>query len=189
MATKPTDRFDSVPDDLLRTGAHRAVPRKGRGWIAFAWAALAVGVLVTAGLFGLSVIRGTVNLPFFTPSASATPTVTPTPTPTPTAALKVNPALPISILNGTTTKGLAAAVGDNLVKLGWTGASTDIGSRTNAATSDVTQTVVYYNTAANENAARAMVQSLKIGVIKLSSAYPSSPITILLGSDYKLPAG
>jgi hypothetical protein len=193
MATKPTDRFDRVPDDLLRTGAHRAAPKPGRGWIAFAWAALATGVLVAAGLFGLAVIRGTVELPFLSPSTSAsksgtaTPSATPTPTPTPTPA--VDPKLAITVLNGTKTKGLAAAAGDNLVKQGWAGASEAVGSRTNAATSDVKTTVVYYSDKANENAARAMVLSLKVGTIQLSAAYPGSPITVVLGADYKLPVG
>jgi hypothetical protein len=187
MATKPTDRFDSVPDDLLRTGAHRAVPKRGRGWIAFAWAALATGVLVAAGLFGLAVIRGTIDLPFTPPSGSASPR--PSATPSPTAEAKINPALAITVLNGTTTKGLASAAGDNLVKQGWTGASSTIGSRTNAGSSDVAKTVVYYADAANETAARAMVLSLKIGEIRLSTAYPDSPITVLLGRDYVLPVG
>ncbi len=198
MATKPTDRFDSVPDDLLRTGAHRAAPRKGRGWIAFAWAALATGVLVAAGIFGLAAIRGTVNLPFAgpNPTATATPTATTTPTPkattpapAPTLASKIDPALPITILNGTTKKGLAAAAGDNLVAQGWKGAATGIGSRANASASNITKTVVFYTTAANEAAARGMVQSLKVGTIQLSSAYPKSPLTVLLGSDYVVPAG
>ena len=195
MATKSTDRFDSVPDDLLRTGAHRAMPKKGRRWIAFAWAALATGVLVAGGLFGLAVIRGTIDLPFAAPSANATPsaTATPTPsataTPTPTIVAKINPALPITVLNGTKTRGLAAAVGNDLVKQGWAGASEKIGSRTNAASSTITKTMVYYGDAANEGAARAMVASLKTGQISLSSTYPGSPITVVLGSDYVLPAG
>ena len=193
MATKSTDRFDSVPDDLLRTGAHRAAPKRGRRWIAFAWAALATGVLVAAGLFGLAVIRGTIELPFATPSAIATPTPTATPKPTttppPTVKAKINPALSIAILNGTKTKGLATAAGNDLVKQGWAGASEKIGSRTNAASSDITKTLIYYADAANEGAARAMVLSLKIGEIRLSAAYPGSPITVVLGSDYVRPAG
>ena len=187
MATKSTDRFDRVPDDLLRTGAHRSAPKRGRGWIPFAWAALATGVLVAAGLFGLAVIRGTIELPFATPSATATST--PPPTPTPTSEAKINPALAITVLNGTKTKGLATAAGNDLVKQGWAGASEQIGSRTNAGSTDVTKTVVYYGDAANEGAARAMVLSLKIGEIRLSAAYTGSPLTVVLGSDYVLPAG
>lgn len=110
MANKPTDRFDSVPDDLLRTGAHRAAPKRGRGWFAFAWAALATGVLVAAGLFGLAVIRGTINLPSATHNSSATATArpSPTPSPTPTIEAKIDPTLAITVLNGTKTKGLAS---------------------------------------------------------------------------------
>jgi hypothetical protein len=93
------------------------------------------------------------------------------------------------VLNGTTTRALATSAGNDLVKQGWAGASEKIGSRTNASSSDITKTVVYYSDAANEAAARAMVLSLKIGEIRLSTAYPGSPITVVLGSDYKLPAG
>ena len=192
MANKPTDRFDSVPDDLLRTGAHRAAPKRGRGWFAFAWAALATGVLVAAGLFGLAVIRGTVDLPFATlsssASASATARPSPTPSSTPTIEAKIDPALAITVLNGTKTKGLASSAGNNLVAQGWTGASEGVGSRTNASSSDIVKTVVYYGDAAHAAAARAMVLSLKIGEARLSSAYPGSPITVVLGSDYVLPA-
>ena len=196
MATTPTDRFDIVPDDLLRTGAHRAAPKTGRGWIAFAWAALATGMLVAAGLFGLAVIRGTIDLPFIAQSAGATvkptststPAPTPTATPTPTAEAKINPALAITILNGTKTKGLAATVGDNLLKQGWRGASTGIGTRGNASLSDITKTVVYYGDAANASAARAMVLSLKVGELRFSPEFPKSPITVVLGSDYVPPA-
>ncbi len=189
MATKPPDRFDGVPDDLQRTGAHRAAPKSGRGWIAFAWAALATGVLVAAGLFGLAVIRGTIDLPFAAPSATAMPSVSPSPSPSPSLEAKIDPALPIAVLNGTPTKGLASKAGNDLVKQGWAGASEKTGSRTNAGSTTITKTVVYFGDAANAPAARAMVLSLKIGEIRLSPAYPGSPITVVLGSDYVLPAG
>jgi hypothetical protein len=138
------------------------------------------------------VIRGTVDIPFLsatTPiassSASVAPSITPTPTPTPTPT--INPALAITVLNGTSTKGLANAVGDNLVKQGWLGASTSKGSRSNTATPTITKTVVYYGDAANESAAKAMALSLKIGTAELSTAYPNSPLTVVLGTDYVLP--
>ncbi|MBG6108448.1 LytR C-terminal domain-containing protein [Frigoribacterium sp. CG_9.8] len=188
MATTPPDRFDSVPDDLLRTGAHRSASTRSHGWIAFAWAALATGVLVAAGLYGLAVIRGTIDLPFAAQTAPASDTPSPTPTTT-TIEAKIDPALPISVLNGTTRPGLATAVGNNLVTQGWAGASEQVGSRTNAGATNITATVVYYGVAANEAAARAMVLSLKVGEIRLSPAYPGSPITVVLGSDYVLPAG
>jgi hypothetical protein len=86
MASFPRDQFDDVPDGDGRVGAHRAPPRRGRGWIAFAWAALATGVLVIVGLFVLSRVDSSFELPSLplaggggTPaaSASATPTSVP----------------------------------------------------------------------------------------------------------------
>ncbi len=184
MATYQRDRFDDVPDDLLRTGAHRAPRRRGRGWIAFAWAALATVVLVAIGLVGIQLVNGTLNVDFGgAPVASDTPTVTPTPTAEP----KLDPSVPITVLNGTKTPNLANDVGDNLVAQGWAGASNDIGSRANA-TSAVTQTVVYYNSPDHEAAARALVLTLKVGTIQLSDAFAESPITVVIGSDYTLPA-
>ena len=184
MATHPKDRFDSVPDDLLRTGAHRAPAGKGRGWFALAWAVLATVVLVAAGLFALAVTDGRVKLPF---DSAATATASPTPSATPTPQATLNPSIPITVLNGTTTNGLANAVGDNLVAQGWGGASVDIGARASASTSDIKKTVVYYSDPANAAAARGLVQALKVGTIQLSTAYTESPLTIVLGSDYVLP--
>ncbi|MDQ1597709.1 MAG: hypothetical protein QOI70_1133 [Microbacteriaceae bacterium] len=186
MANFPPDRFESVHDDLYRTGAHRLAPGRGRGWITFAWAALATIVLVGIGVFGLSVVRGNVGLPFAS-SANATPT--PTPSPTPTVTPKLNATLPITILNGTTTPQLANNTGDYLVSKGWGGASAALGARSNTATPNITKTVVYYSDPANEAAAMALVQSLKVGTISLSNAFPDSKVTVVLGADFVLPKG
>ncbi len=187
MATYQKDRFDSVPDDLLRTGAHRGPQKRGQGWIAFAWAALATGILVVVGLLGLAIVNGKLTeIPFFGGVSSTSPS--PSITPSATALPLLNAALPITVLNGTPTTGLANTVGDNLVKQGWGGAALKVGSRANAATADVKQTVVYYSDPANEGAARALVLSLKTGTIRLSNVYSPSPMTVVIGSDYKIPA-
>ena len=181
MPTYPKDRFDERPDDLLRVGAHRAAAKKGRGWIGFGWAALATVVLVVAGLTALSLATDNVNfdLPFFSSSD------TPTPTPTTTAAPKVDPALAISILNGTPTQGLANQIGDALVTQGWNGAAVGVGSRANAASNNIATTTVFYSDPVNEGAARVLVLALKVGQIRLANNYPGSPITVLIGLDYR----
>lgn len=183
MANFPPDRFESVHDDLYRVGAHRA-PSRSRGWVTFWWAALATCVLVGAGVFGLSVVRGTVGLPF---NSSAISTPTPTPTPTPTVTPKLDPSLAITVLNGTTTPQLANNTGDYLVSKGWAGASATVGARSNTATPNIKKTVVYYTDPANEAAAKALVQSLKVGTTELSSAFPDSKLTVVLGADFTLP--
>lgn len=189
----PSDRFDDVPDDLARVGAHRAEPRSG--WIAFAWAALATGILVTGGVIGLALFTDSINidLPFAEPTMEPTtePTTEPAPAPSPspspseTVEPTLDPTVPITVLNGTTTAGLANAVGDNLVAEGWAG----VGTRANAVSNDVESTVVFYADPASEAAALALAQSLGTGEVRLSTDYPQSPIVVLIGTDFELPAG
>ena len=185
MATHPHDRFDDIPDELLRVGAHRAPAKKGRGWIGFGWAVLATVVLTAGGLVGLAAINNNINfdLPFLQGGSTAAPTSTPTPTPA--VEPKLDPDVALTILNGTPTPGLATQVGDALVAQGWKGAAEGIGSRANAATRDLAKTVVYYSEPNYESAARGIVLALKTGEIRLSSDYPASAITIVIGSDYK----
>lgn len=182
MANYPKDRFDSVPEDLLRVGAHRAPAKKGRGWIGFAWAAVATLVLIVVGLYALSTLTpGRIHLPFQAQSASPTPSATPKPTPT--ASPKLDATVPITILNGTATQGLATKVGDFLVAQGWTGAG-PLGTRANASENTIEKTTVYYKDAADEAAARALVQTLAVGEVRLSADF-NDRITVVLGADYK----
>lgn len=181
MATFPKDRFDELPEDLLRRGAHRAPPKRGLGWVGLLWALIATVLLIVLGLSVLSLITNRDNptagdyVGAASPSASSTPT----------AAAKVDPKIPLTILNGTPTPQLADQVGDKLVKEGWKGAVEGVGSRLTASDRAVEKTIVFYSDAANEGAARALVASLKVGGVRLSNDYPASPITILLGADYK----
>lgn len=184
MANFPKDRFDSVPEDLLRVGAHRAPAKKGRGWIAFAWAALATLVLVGVGLYTLSAITGRIELPFQAHSTSPSPSASAKPSAPTTAAPKLDATVPITVLNGTATQGLATKVGDYLVSQGWTGAGLNLGTRANASSSAIAKTVVYYKDAADEGAARALVETLKVGDVKLTSDF-SDRITVVIGLDYK----
>jgi hypothetical protein len=188
MASIPKDRFDDLPPDLNRVGAHRAVPKGGRGWIAFAWAALACGVLVIAGLVGIAYL-GNIDLGLFPPGATATPTPTPTPTAEPItdpATIAPERLISITVLNGT---GDPAAEADVVAKLaGW-----PIGTVTQAATSDIETTTVYYSDPLNEDVARGIVLALGAGDIRLIPVeqMPSAaPVVLVIGLDYPvLPAG
>ncbi len=183
MAEKfPKDRFDAIPDDIQRVGAHRAPHQKGRGWIGFAWAAVATILLIGVGVFGLYLING--SIAFNGSPGGGTPTPTITPTPTPTVVPTVDPSLNVTVLNGTTTAGLANQVGDALVAKGW-----KVQSRANASQTNITSTVVYYSNPKNEGAALGVAQSLPGATVMLTQdfAETGADLTVVVGSDYKAP--
>jgi LytR cell envelope-related transcriptional attenuator len=179
MPTYPPDRFDRPPADLQRVGAHRA-PRPGRGWITFAWAALATAVLVGLGVLAMFVINDRVS--FNSPFGGSAPSVTPEPTTTPTIQPTLDPAVNVVVLNGTATAGLAGQVGDALAGQGWT-----VGSRSNATTQDVPTSAIYYGDPSLEGAARGLSAALGGMPIQLSSEFAvqgERRITVVLGADY-----
>jgi hypothetical protein len=202
MAKPPTDRFDTIPAGLDRTGAHRGPRRKGRGWIAFAWAALATGVIVAGGVIGLAVINN--NLKFsdiLGGTTAATDTAAPTPAPTATISPIVDPALDVTVLNGTETEGLAATVGDAMREAGWAG----VGSTANASATDFKTTTVYYPDPANQAAALGLADSLfaqatagaaENGVVlsitairvEQSDQFQGAALTVVLGADFVEPS-
>jgi hypothetical protein len=181
MGKFPVDRFDHYPDNLERVGAHRAATRRGKGWVAFAWAALTTVILVSVGIVGLFIINDTVSFDFIPTVTSSPPTIDPT--------------VEIHVLNGTATAGLAARVAEQLTGAGWTQNITVA----NADREDVPETVVYYEDASQEGIARGIVQSLGVGRSELSNVFaatgdetvpgettemPMKPITVVVGSDY-----
>ena len=97
-ASFPPDRFDEIPGDLDRVGAHRAPRKRGRGWIAFGWAALATVVLIAAGAVGIMVLNNGLD---FTAgpasSASATPPASAVPPPRRPSTRRSS----VTVLNGT----------------------------------------------------------------------------------------
>lgn len=189
MASLPRDRFDDIPTDVDRVGAHRAPRRPGRGWVAFAWAVVATAVLVVAGLFGLSLLNPAFEIPFMPretvmPSPSETVIETADPVTDPTT---VDPerlaTLTIAVLNGTPTTGLANVVGDQIAAAGWPDPS-----RAAASAHDEELSVVYYADPADEGIARGLMELLGAADVQQSDAFPAAQITIVIGTDYVPPA-
>ncbi len=190
MASYPKDRFDNLPKDLVRVGAHRAPRKRGGGWIALAWAALATLVLVVGGFYVVTLIDDSVRfeIPGFpqagetssAPEDEATPTALPL-----TDPATIDPArnITITVLNGTPTVGQQTVVSDELSAAGW-----PVGSATTASTSDIEETIVYYSNPADEDIARGLVSTLGVGDVQESTAFLGAPVTIVLGADYT-PAG
>jgi len=179
MAQKfPRDRFDSIPHGIERVGAHRAPTRRGAGWVAFGWAALATVVLVAAGIGGVGLLSDRLNFgdPVVTPSATPVATVPPT----------IAADIPVTVLNGTTTAGLAARAGEAL-----TAAGVPVGTTANASASDLTETVVYFATADLEGAARGVAQALPEAEVRLSEQFAQigTPLVLVVGSDYAAATG
>ena len=191
MASFPPDRFDGVHDDIERVGAHRTGTPQHRGLVAFAWAALATGVLVGAGVLFLDINNN--SFQFHDPStasaaagattgAATTPAVTATPTTTPvTDPTTLDFAVTkIAVLNGTTTSGLAAKATLALTDYGW-----KVATEGNATGSPATSTV-YYSAAAPANHAIALgvAQRLGITTVAESASFPNASVTVVLGTDY-----
>src|SRR5690554_630062 len=184
------DRFDAVPEDLHRVGAHRAKAHWSRGWLNVAWAVGAILVLSVVGLWGLSQINS--DFEFGLPmAASPQDEIAPPPgDELPEEAEPVlDPDIVITVLNGTPTPGMSNSVGDYLVAQGWEGAAFGVGARVGASSTDVETTQVIYNNPDNEGAARAMIETLGVGELVLANTYPASPLAVLIGSDFVLPAG
>lgn len=178
MAQKyPRDRFDTIPNGIERVGAHRAPARRGAGWIRFGWAALVTAVIVGAGVIGIMFV----NQGLTDEAAPA-----PTPTPTATAVPTVAPDIPVTVLNGTTTSGLAARAGDQL-----TAAGIPLGTVTNASESDLTETYVYYASPELEGAARGVAAAIPDSDVRYDAKFAEigTPLVLVLGSDYAAATG
>ncbi|TXK19352.1 LytR C-terminal domain-containing protein [Homoserinibacter sp. GY 40078] len=190
MAAFPRDQFDEIPRDIDRVGAHRAPGKPGRGWVAFAWAALATGVLVVVGLFALAALDSRFELPVFAPE---TPSATPSETIVETADPVTDPStlddalrdgLTIAVLNATGTEGLSNVAGDQIADAGWPNPS-----RAAADVTDDTETIVYYSSEEYEGVARGIMELIGAADVSLSDAFPATVVTVVLGSDYEPPAG
>ena len=191
MATFPQDQFDEVPAELKRVGAHRAPPPRGRGAINFAWAALATGILVVGGLYGLSRVNPDIsfNLPSFgggNGDPAATPSSSASSVPPVTDPSTVDPKLKlsISVLNGSSVDGLHNTAADAIKAAGWPNPA-----RANSTSRDETTTVIYYRSTDFEGIALGLQQLLGVGKIQLSDRYLGAPVTIVVGEDYATVAG
>jgi hypothetical protein len=200
MTRFPHDRFDDVTDGP-RVGAHRGVHRRGRGWIAFAWAALATGVLVGIGVLTLGLLNDSYSFPgggsSSSPSASASSSASASASPSasgsggsggagsgdassPAAAAPTDQgATTLVVLNGTTTTGLAANASTKLTTAGWTVTSTG-----DAGTTGSTATIVYYQQASQAALAQGIATSLGVTAVQQSAAFPNADISVVLGADY-----
>lgn len=194
MTRFPHDRFDDVTDGP-RVGAHRGMHRRGRGWIAFAWAALATGVLVGIGVLVLALLNGSYSFtgdsssaPSASASSSASSSSSSSPSDGSSSSSSSEPAAAtpsdqgsttLVVLNGTSTPGLAASGTSKLTAAGW-----KVTSSGNAGTTGTASTIVYYQQESQAALAKGIAQSLGVTAVEQSAAFPNADISVVLGADF-----
>jgi hypothetical protein len=147
--------------------------------VAFGWAALVTVVLVAVGIGGVVLFNDRLKLRRHRRGhAHAHPAVT--------AAADGRSDIPVTVLNGTTTAGLAARAGETL-----TAAGIPVGTTANASENDLTETVVYYATADLEGAARGVAAAIPEADVRLSEQFAQigTPLVLVVGSDYATATG
>lgn len=161
MPRTPTqkDRFDELPPDGGRIGAHRAENPRLRGGVVVLWSVIAIIVIVALGIFGTLIATGRVTL---FPAPSPTPTVVKTAEPVVDTSYKV------TVLNATTQSGLAGTLAQTIVAAGWPASDVTAGD---AGSSDFPTTTVFYSDPAQEGVARGLAQVIGGATVALSNAY------------------
>jgi hypothetical protein len=147
-STFPRDRFDDLPADSGRVGAHRAENPHLRGWVVFLWAAVATVVLIVVGIFGTLVVSGRIS---FGSEPVSTPTIAPT-----TPAV-IDPSYSVVVLNGTPDEGLSGNLRDQIIAAGWAADTVQTGD---SDTTDFATTTIYYLRPDDEQAARGLADAI-----------------------------
>lgn len=155
----PKDRFDDLPAEHGRIGAHRAENPRMRGSVVLAWSAVATIVLVTVGVFGTMIATGRITL-FPEPAVSATAL--------PPAEAVVDTSYSVYVINATSQPGLAGTVANQVIAAGWNSENV---YPTESESEDFEVTTVYYATSADEGAARGLAQAIGGAAVELNASY------------------
>lgn len=171
------DRFDDTPRTQGRIGAHRAENPGMNGGVVLLWSAVAVLVLVVAGIFGAMLVMGKISL-------APEPAATAAPTPKETGI--VDTAYSVMVLNATTATGLATTTRDTIINAGWPATSVVAGD---ANAQDFATTTIYYVADADRPAALGLSEVLGGVPVVQSDAYAADvaaggkQLTVVLGLD------
>lgn len=205
--TYPRDEFDDLQPVDGRRGAHRARANPALAMVPLLLVVVAVvavlvgamtllgddapDVAAPAGNNGQPAAEQTTAAPEATappaeePTDAATappaePTTEPTTEPPPEPEPTVDTSVPVTVLNATTTKGLAAGAAEQLGGAGWTVAATG-----NYRDGPPPATTVYYATEDLAATAEAVAGDLGGAATQLSEAFGADGITVVLGEDYR----
>ncbi|WES64786.1 LytR C-terminal domain-containing protein [Microbacter sp. GSS18] len=174
----PRDRFDDLPEDGGRVGAHRAEQPHLHGWTLFFWAVAATVVLTLVGVFATMIASGRIQLvPEPEPTVAATPVEAVEPV--------VDTSYQVLILNATPQEGLATQTRDVVLGAGWAASDVTAGE---AGSQDFAETTVYYLSDEDEAAALGLADVIGGARTEQSDVYQvavegASQLTVVLGLD------
>jgi hypothetical protein len=187
------DRFDDVPRDISYIGTHR---RERTSWSLFAPVGIglgAVAVLVLAGLWFVD--RSDDYLTLDSSEIAVAPGVESSedvvviePEVEPEEEIVTDPTqvdltdFTITILNGTSTQGLAARAAERLVVLGWPEPRT-----TNTDSPGVEESAVVFTEESDRAKALGIAEhlGLEASQVNRSDQYPDDSVTVVLGADFR----
>lgn len=155
----PKDRFDDLPAENGRIGAHRAENPRVRGGVVLLWSAVATVVLVALGIFGTMVATGRITL---------FPTPAPTATVAPTAEPVLDTSFAVTVLNATPQRGLASAMRDTVIAAGWPADAVIDGE---AGSEGFETTTVFYAFPEDEGAARGLAEAIGGAAVEHNDVY------------------
>lgn len=142
------------------------------------WAALAVVVLVGAGIFGAMVAMGKISIGADASMSSSTPA--------PQEAGVIDTSYAVLVLNATDSSGLAAAVGDTVKAAGWPAETVTTG---NVDDESFAETTIYYATEDDRAAAVGLAGVVGGARLEQSDFYVAEAgdsarlLTIVIGAD------
>ncbi|MFP5336543.1 MAG: LytR C-terminal domain-containing protein [Actinomycetes bacterium] len=199
----PPDEFDQLPATQGRRGAHRARPNPVLAMVPVLLVVVAVVAVVVGAMTLLGdsapdtaspagneapIDEGTAapepSAPEGTAAPTQQPTAEPTTAPPPTEEPEPEPtvdrSVAVTVLNGTSTAGLAAGAAERLTGEGWTVAGTD-----NYRAGPTPPTTVYYASEDLAATAEAVAADLGGAATELSEAFGAEALTVVLGDDYR----
>lgn len=180
MPTNPVqrDRFDDIPADHSRVGAHRAENPRTRVGLLLLWSVVGAIVLFLAGVLAMLIITDRISL---FGSDEPGPVVS---TSAPAAA--VDTSYSVLVLNAAGDPARTDPVKAEVIAAGW---APEAITTTNAEQSDFPTSTVYYATPEDEKAARGLAAALGITSVVESSAYEPTgqdgvkQLTVVIGVD------
>ncbi len=179
------DRFDKVPRERGRIGAHRGPRRRGGGWLGVLAVIASILVLTIGSLFVMDRILGIeVGIPWLAkpvPTAAATPTVQLPIIVDPATELDPARGVEIIVLNGTPLNGLQSTVLSELQAAGW-----PVVRAANAGDRELLDTMIYFKNPDEEDVARGLIEALGVGEMHLAGRddFFGGTIMIVLGKDH-----